>query len=51
MERERDGYPRNKGGKIMTGESIFVMILGMLIIWGGLAASIVYAMRKAKETK
>ncbi|MFC4558665.1 methionine/alanine import family NSS transporter small subunit [Virgibacillus kekensis] len=32
----------------MSGGAIFVMILGMVIIWGGLAASIFNAVRKAK---
>ncbi|WP_143833714.1 methionine/alanine import family NSS transporter small subunit [Oceanobacillus senegalensis] len=35
----------------MTGGAIFVMILGMVIIWGGLGASIVHAVKKAKEVK
>ncbi|WP_163971564.1 methionine/alanine import family NSS transporter small subunit [Oceanobacillus halotolerans] len=33
----------------MSGSAIFVMILGMVIIWGGLAASITYAVKKAKQ--
>ncbi|WP_157087681.1 MetS family NSS transporter small subunit [Oceanobacillus damuensis] len=33
----------------MTGGAIVVMILGMLIIWGGLGASVWYALKKAKE--
>ena len=32
----------------MSGSAIFVMILGMVIIWGGLAASIRHAFKKAK---
>ncbi|WP_108721245.1 methionine/alanine import family NSS transporter small subunit [Virgibacillus indicus] len=32
----------------MSGGAIFVMILGMVIIWGGLAASISHAVKKAK---
>ncbi|PAV28732.1 hypothetical protein CIL05_15750 [Virgibacillus profundi] len=35
----------------MSGGAIFVMILGMVIIWGGLAASINHAVKKAKEAK
>ncbi|MFZ4450836.1 methionine/alanine import family NSS transporter small subunit [Salibacterium aidingense] len=27
----------------MTGSAIFMMILGMIIIWGGLITSILYA--------
>jgi len=30
----------------MSGGAIFVMILGMLVIWGGLGASIAYAVKK-----
>lgn len=33
----------------MSGSAIFMMILGILIIWGGLAASIVNAVLKAKN--
>ncbi|WP_082818799.1 methionine/alanine import family NSS transporter small subunit [Bhargavaea cecembensis] len=33
----------------MSGSAIFMMILGILIIWGGLAASIVNAVSKAKK--
>ncbi|RFA36988.1 hypothetical protein CAI16_02620 [Virgibacillus dokdonensis] len=33
----------------MSTSAIFVMILGMVIIWGGLAASITYAVRKSKQ--
>lgn len=32
----------------MSGSAIFVMILGMVILWGGLAASIWNAMRNSK---
>ncbi|RNF39300.1 methionine/alanine import family NSS transporter small subunit [Planococcus salinus] len=35
----------------MTGSAIVVMIIGMLIIWGGLAASIINAVRKGKQRK
>lgn len=35
----------------MSGSAIFVMILGMIILWGGLAASIWNAMRSSKEPK
>ncbi|TXL58131.1 MetS family NSS transporter small subunit [Cerasibacillus terrae] len=35
----------------MSVSSIFVMITGTLIIWGGLAASIIHAVRKSKESK
>jgi hypothetical protein len=30
----------------MSGAAIFVMILGIVIIWGGFGASIWYAMKK-----
>ncbi|WP_213424168.1 methionine/alanine import family NSS transporter small subunit [Bhargavaea massiliensis] len=33
----------------MSGSAIFMMILGILIIWGGLAASIANAVSKAKK--
>ncbi|EMR05128.1 hypothetical protein C772_02888 [Bhargavaea cecembensis DSE10] len=33
----------------MSGSAIFMMILGILIIWGGLAASIANAVTKAKK--
>lgn len=33
----------------MSASAIFVMILGMVIIWGGLAASITYAVRKSRQ--
>ncbi|MGP4109010.1 methionine/alanine import family NSS transporter small subunit [Virgibacillus sp. L01] len=33
----------------MSGGAIFVMILGMVIIWGGLAASITNAVKKSKQ--
>ncbi|MGP4073032.1 methionine/alanine import family NSS transporter small subunit [Piscibacillus sp. B03] len=33
----------------MTLEAIVVMIIGMVIIWGGLAASIVTAVKRSKN--
>ncbi|WP_077297572.1 methionine/alanine import family NSS transporter small subunit [Virgibacillus pantothenticus] len=33
----------------MTASAIFVMILGMVIIWGGLTASITYAVKKSRK--
>lgn len=33
----------------MSGGAITVMIIGMVIIWGGLAASITNAVKKAKK--
>lgn len=33
----------------MNGSAIFTMILGMLIIWGGLAASVVNARKAVKQ--
>lgn len=33
----------------MSVSSIVVMIIGMVILWGGLAASIINAVRKGKE--
>jgi len=35
----------------MTGSAIFVMILGMVIIWGGLGASIAHAVYKSKQAR
>ncbi|AWD64745.1 MULTISPECIES: methionine/alanine import family NSS transporter small subunit [Bacteria] len=35
----------------MDGSSITMMVVGMVIIWGGLAASIAHAVKKAKESK
>lgn len=33
----------------MDGSAVTMMIIGMVIIWGGLAASIGHAVRKAKQ--
>jgi hypothetical protein len=33
----------------MGGSAIVMMIVGIVIIWGGLAASITHAVRKAKQ--
>lgn len=35
----------------MSVSSIVVMIIGMVIIWGGLGASIFNAVRKSREAK
>ncbi|MBN8201736.1 MULTISPECIES: methionine/alanine import family NSS transporter small subunit [Bacillaceae] len=35
----------------MSGGAITMMVVGMLIIWGGLAASIMNAVSKAKQAK
>ncbi len=35
----------------MEGSAIVMMIIGIVIIWGGLAASIANAMVKAKRNK
>jgi hypothetical protein len=35
----------------MSTSAIIMMIIGVVIIWGGLAASIIYAVRKAKQAK
>lgn len=32
----------------MTGSAIVMMVIGMLIIWGGLIASVTTAIKKAK---
>ncbi|WP_246945683.1 methionine/alanine import family NSS transporter small subunit [Bacillus pinisoli] len=33
----------------MSGSAILMMVVGIVIIWGGLAASITHAVKKAKE--
>ena len=33
----------------MTGSAIFMMIVGIVILWGGLAASIWHAVRVSKK--
>ncbi|KAA0561135.1 methionine/alanine import family NSS transporter small subunit [Rossellomorea aquimaris] len=33
----------------MTGSAITMMVVGMVIIWGGLAASIMNAVSKSKK--
>ncbi|MBT2687551.1 methionine/alanine import family NSS transporter small subunit [Bacillus sp. ISL-47] len=35
----------------MSGSAITMMVIGMLIIWGGLAASVMNAVSKAKKAK
>lgn len=35
----------------MSGSSILMMLVGMAIIWGGLAASLINAVSKAKKAK
>ncbi|MFC4023725.1 MetS family NSS transporter small subunit [Oceanobacillus longus] len=35
----------------MSGGAIFVMCLGIVIIWGGLGASIWYAIKTSKVAK
>lgn len=35
----------------MSGGAITMMVVGMLIIWGGLAASIMNAVSKSKKAK
>lgn len=34
----------------MSAESIIVMIIGIVLLWGGLAASIWHAFKKEKES-
>ncbi|WP_017379120.1 methionine/alanine import family NSS transporter small subunit [Paenisporosarcina sp. TG-14] len=33
----------------MTTSAIIMMVIGVVIIWGGLAASIVYAVSKSRQ--
>lgn len=35
----------------MSGSSIAMMLIGMVIIWGGLAASVAIAVKKGRESK
>ncbi|RDI41452.1 methionine/alanine import family NSS transporter small subunit [Falsibacillus pallidus] len=35
----------------MDASAVVMMIIGMVIIWGGLGASILHAVRKAKASK
>ncbi|WP_082220399.1 methionine/alanine import family NSS transporter small subunit [Domibacillus robiginosus] len=35
----------------MSASAIVMMIVGVVIIWGGLGASISHAVKKAKENK
>ncbi|MGM7634130.1 MetS family NSS transporter small subunit [Bacillus sp. Hm123] len=35
----------------MDGSAITMMIIGVIIIWGGLGASIAHAVTKAKQAK
>ncbi|MFC5711188.1 methionine/alanine import family NSS transporter small subunit [Thalassorhabdus alkalitolerans] len=35
----------------MTGSALFMMILGMMIIWGGMAGSIIHARRVSKNNR
>lgn len=35
----------------MTAEAIIYMVVAMVIIWGGMGASIFHAVKKAKESK
>jgi hypothetical protein len=34
----------------MSGSAIAMMLIGMVIIWGGLVASVAVAVKKGKET-
>ncbi|WP_077247614.1 methionine/alanine import family NSS transporter small subunit [Bacillus sp. FJAT-27225] len=35
----------------MSGDAIVMMVIGMIIIWGGLAASLANAVIKSKRAK
>ncbi len=35
----------------MSGGAIMMMIIGMVLIWGGLATSILHAVKKDREKK
>lgn len=47
----RNSKKKNKGVNAMEGSAIVVMIVGMVLLWGGLAASIIHAMRSSKKNK
>ncbi|MEI3608490.1 methionine/alanine import family NSS transporter small subunit [Pseudogracilibacillus sp. SO10305] len=36
---------------MMTASSVIMMVIGIVIIWGGLVASIVNAVNKARSNK
>ncbi|HLR64165.1 MAG TPA: methionine/alanine import family NSS transporter small subunit [Pseudogracilibacillus sp.] len=36
---------------MMSGSAIVMMVVGITVIWGGLAASIIHAVKKAREKK
>lgn len=40
---------KSKGGFDMSVSAIIMMIIGILVIWGGLGASIVHAVIKSKK--
>ncbi|KKB44417.1 methionine/alanine import family NSS transporter small subunit [Bacillus thermotolerans] len=35
----------------MDAGAVTMMVIGMVVIWGGLAASITHAVRKSKQAK
>lgn len=35
----------------MSGSSIIVMVIGIIVLWGGLAASIAHAVKTSKQAK
>lgn len=35
----------------MSGSAIAMMLIGMVIIWGGLGASVAVAVKKGRESK
>ncbi|MBM7704592.1 methionine/alanine import family NSS transporter small subunit [Metabacillus iocasae] len=35
----------------MEASALVMMVVGMVVIWGGLAASIVHAVKKARASK
>lgn len=36
---------------MMSASAVVMMVVGVVIIWGGLGASIAHAVKKAKEAK
>lgn len=35
----------------MSGSAVIVMVIGIIVLWGGLAASITHAVKNSKQAK
>ena len=51
VQQRRKRLGRNEGGIIMSGSAILMAVVGILIIWGGLAASMINAVVKSRASK